>query len=118
MANYSFGVHPIPDVPNGHTFNGDNFTQLVPHTTILEGKTGLKFINCLLTNCEPPEDSTYDGCRVQHCEFCSNIHPEWIEKYGLTQCAENCSHVVSTDTITIDSVAVDTTYYYADKAVA
>jgi hypothetical protein len=117
MANYAFGINPIPDVANGHVFNGDNFTQLNPHTPILVGKTGLKFRNCNLTNCDPPADSSYDGCQPRHCEFCSNMNPEWIEKYGLTQCSQNCIHVKSTDTITIDGIAVDVTYYYEVKAV-
>ena len=118
MANYAFGFHPIPDVENGHTFTGDNFTQLLPHTSILASKTGLKFVNCNLTNCDPPADSVYDGCKPKHCEFCSNLHPEWPDKYGLSQCAQNCTHVVSTDSVTIDGVAVDTIYHYSDKAVA
>ncbi len=46
MANYSFGIKPIPDVENGHTFTGDNFCQLLPHTLILAGKTGLMFVKC------------------------------------------------------------------------
>lgn len=116
MANYSFGINPIPDVPNGHTFTGDNFLQLVPHTPILAGKTGLKFVNCNLTNCSVPVDSVFEGCRPYHTEFCSNVHPKWIG-HGLSPCAPNCPHVVSTDTITIDGVLVDTTYHYADKGV-
>ena len=112
MANYAFGFHSIPDVENGHIFNGDNFTQLNPHTPILVGKTGLKFINCNLTNCDPPEDSVYDGCQPKHCELCSNLFPKFAVKYGLKVCSENCEHVVSSDTISIDGVAVDTTYYH------
>lgn len=118
MSNYSFGVRPIPDVPNGYVFNGDNFTQLNPHTPILVGKTGLKFVNCNLTNCDPPAGSVYEGCQPKHCEFCSNMFPEFPQRYGLKTCAENCEHVTSSDTITIDSVAVDTTYYYEVRKVA
>ncbi len=117
MANYAVNK-PLPEVENGTVFNGVNFTRLLPHTKIFEGKTGLKFINCNLTNCDPPTDSTYEGCQPKHCEFCSNMFPEWVSRFGLAQCAQNCTHVTSTDTITIDSVAVDTVYYYEVKAVA
>ena len=119
MTNYAFEfLNSIPDIENGHTFTGDNFTQLLPHTKILEGKTGLTFVNCNLTNCDPPADSTYVGCQPKHCEFCSNLHPKFVDKYGLTECAEDCSHVSDTDTVTIDEVAVDTVYHYSDKGVA
>ena len=119
MTNYAFEFrNSIPDVENGHTFTGDNFTQLLPHTKILEGKTGLTFVNCNLTNCDPPADSTYDGCQPKHCEFCSNLHPKFVDKYGLEECDEDCSHVADTDTVTIDGVAVDTVYHYSDKGVA
>jgi hypothetical protein len=119
MANYAFGRIPIPDVKDGHTFRGDNFTQLVPHTKILEGKKELTFINCNLTNCDPPVDSKYEGCQPKHCEFCSNLRPDYVEKYGLKPCAENCFHVVVTDEVTIDSVkVVDAVKTYETKAVA
>lgn len=117
MANYCFGRLPLPDVENGHTFTGDNFTQLLAHTKIFEGKTGLTFIKCNLTNCDPPADSVCIGADLKHCEFCANVHPEWVEKYGLTPCAMNCSHVTATDSITIDGVVVEDVYYYSDKAV-
>ena len=116
MANYSFGLRPIPDVENGHIFTGDNFTQLIPHTAILAGKTGLKFVKCNLTNCDVPVDSSFEFTQPHHHEFCSNLHPEWI-KFGLGTCVQNCSHVISSDTITIDSVVVDTVYFYQDKEI-
>lgn len=117
MANYSLGIKPLPDIENGHTFTGDNFLQLEPHTAIFEGKTGLTFVSCNLTNCDPPADSTYVGCKPKHGEFCSNLHPKWVERFGLTACAADCEHVVDTDTVTIDSIVVDTIYHYNDKGV-
>jgi len=114
MANYSFGLTPIPDVENGHTFTRDNFTQLISHTPILVGKTGLKFINCNLTNCDLPSGSITQGCSPYHVSFCTNINPKLIE-YGQTSCAKNCTHVIQVDTITIDSVVVDTHYIYEHK---
>ncbi len=116
MANYSFGIHSIPVVENGHTFKGDNFLQLLPHTRICEGVTGLKFINCNLTNCDIPLDATHEGGTPYHVEWCSNVHPKWVD-HGLTPCATVCPHVVSVDKITIDSVVVDQVYYYEDKVV-
>ncbi len=116
MANYSFGIRPIPAIGNGYVFTGDNFCQLLPHAKICEGVTGLKFINCNLTNCDLPLDATCEGCKPSHIEFCSNLHLKFVE-YGLTPCVLNCSHVVSIDTITIDSVIVDTVYHYEGKEV-
>ena len=116
MANYSLGIIPIPDVPNGSTFTGDNFLQMFPHTAILEGKAGLTFVNCNLTNCDLPEGSVTVGCRPVHGSFCSHVHPKWIDK-GLTECAVDCDHLDDTDTITIDGVVVDTIRHYSDKAV-
>lgn len=113
MANYSLGIKPIPDVPNGHTFTGDNFLQLNAHTPILEGKTGLTFINCNLTNCDPPADSVYVGCKPKHASFCTHVHEHFID-HGLAECAEDCAHVVSTDVIEIDGQVVDTIYHYED----
>lgn len=114
--NYSFGLKPIPSVENGHTFKGDNFCQLAPHTPILVGVTGLKFIKCNLTNCDIPVDAVTQGCQPQHVSFCSWEHPSWIDK-GLPVCIPSCTHLVSTDTISIDSVVVDTVNYYQDKVV-
>jgi hypothetical protein len=116
MANYSLGVRPIPDVENGHTFTGDNFVQLYPHTAILSGKSGLTFINCNLTNCDVPADSTFIGRSPSHISHCSHIHPTWIERFALPACVDNCEHVTAIDTITIDGVVVGTIYHYADKA--
>jgi hypothetical protein len=116
MSNYAFGIVPIPDVENGHTFTGDNFLQINAHTKILEGKSGLTFINCNLTNCDPPADSVYIGCAPRHCSFCSHEHPKFT-KYGLAECAVDCAHVISTDSVVIDGVVVDTHYYYNDTGV-
>lgn len=117
MANYSLGRRPIPDVDNGHKFVGDNFTQLFPHTAILTGKTGIQFENCNLCNCDIPADSTRKHSPNVQLSFCSNLHPEWVA-LGLSVCAENCEHVIDTDSVTIDGQALGTIYHYQDKIVS
>lgn len=116
MANYSLGIKPLPDIENGHTFTGDNFLQLLPHTKIFEGKTGLTFINCNLTNCDPPEDSTLTHTKCPQVSFCSHVHPSFVS-CGLDECITDCSHVIDTDTVTIDGVVVDTIYHYEDTVI-
>jgi len=114
MANYAFMTNnPIPNVENGHVFTGDNFIQQYPDTEILVGKTGLKFINCNLTNCSLPSDAITEGAHPKQRSFCSHVHSRW----GLTECIENCEHVIDTDEVIIDGVVVDTIYHYADKKV-
>ena len=116
MANYSLGIKPIPDVEDGHTFTGDNFLQLLPHTKILEGKKGIKFINCNLTNCDIPEDAVSNLGKPQHIEWCSHLRPDFVTR-GLKECVENCAHMVSVEKITIDGQVVDTVYQYEHKRV-
>ena len=114
MSNYAFMTNnPLPNIKDGHVFTGDNFIQKDPHTSIFTGKAGLKFINCNLTNCKLPEDSTTEGSHPKQRSFCSHVHPRW----ELTECIENCEHVIDTDEIIIDGIVIDTIYNYADKAV-
>lgn len=117
MPNYAFTTgKALPVVGNGHTFEYTNFTQRVPHTPIFAGITGVTFKKCNLTNCDVPVDAIIDNCLHFHKELCANIHPEWVAK-GLPVEAENCSHIVDTDIVTIDGVVVDTTYHYEDTKV-
>jgi hypothetical protein len=118
MPNYAFTTgKAFPDAENGKVFVNTNFHQREPHTPIFVGKTGLTFRNCNLINCDVPADSVIESGIRCHIEYCSNLHPEWVAK-GLSACEENCSHVTATDSITIDSVVVDTVYHYADRRVA
>lgn len=116
MANYAFGMNPIPTVENNHTFTGDNFLQLSPHTEILSGVSGLTFVNCNLTNCDIPQDAECIGCRPHHLSFCTHINPKLIER-GLTECEVDCEHLVSAEDIILDGVVIDTIYQYEIKAV-
>lgn len=117
MANYSFKTTGLPEPVNG-VVEGHNFTQGNPHTKIYEGYTGLTFRNCNLANCDVPADATVISCNRGHISFCSHLHPKWTEKGILTQCVENCSHVIHVDNVTIDGVVVDTNYSYADQGVS
>ncbi len=118
MANYAFTTGKTLPIPNnGYTFEYYNFTQRVPHTVIFAGITGLTFHNCNLTNCDIPPDAILINSPNRHRNFCANLHPRWVKK-GIPTEAKNCSHVVDTDTIIIDSVLVDTVYYYKDTTEA
>lgn len=112
MGNYSIG-RKLPTVENGHTFVGDNFTQLFPNTKIFDGVTGLTFKRCTLVNCIVPADAKLIECLQVQKEFCANLYPQWVAK-GLPSEPENCRHVVDTDVITIDGVVIDTVYHYED----
>ncbi len=102
-------------IANGDTFERCNFTQIDPHTDILVGYTGLTFENCLLINCDVPPDATVLGKQPRQTSYCTHAHPSKVGASG--ECVENCSHVVETDTITIDGQAVDTIYHYEDTGV-
>ena len=111
--NYAFMTGNVPDVEDGHTFVGDNFIQQLPNTKILEGKRGIKFINCNLTNCILPIDAVTEGAHTKQRSFCSHEHPEW----DLEPCEDECIHMVSKDEIWIDGILIDTIYEYSDKVV-
>ncbi len=114
MANYAFMAgRTFPNIQNGHVFTGDNFIQKEPDTPIFVGISGLKFVNCNLTNCILPVDATTEGSHPKKRSFCSHVHQRW----GLPECPENCEHVVDTDEIIIDGFVIDTIYSYADKEV-
>jgi len=107
-----------PICENGDTFIGCNLVQINPHTAICEGKTGLTFQGCNLTNCDVPQDAIVEDCGGygRHKSRCSHLHPEMIDK-GLSVCEDNCSHVVDTDEVWIDGALIDTIYHYKDTRV-
>jgi hypothetical protein len=100
---------------NGDEFVECNLEQLEPDTAILSGKTGLTFTRCRLVNCSLPGDAVITGGIHPQIDFCTNLHPERINK-GQTPCAENCSHVVDADEIYEGDppTLVETIYYYED----
>lgn len=114
MANFSFKTTGLPESVKG-VIEGHNFTQGKPHTKIYEGMKGLTFKNCNLQNCDVPADSKVESCLRCQTNFCSHLHERWMEKEFISKCPTDCAHLVITDTIMIDGVAVDTNRTYEDK---
>lgn len=117
MANYALGIRSIPEVENGHTFTECNFKMLNPHTPILTGVTGIKFIRCSLCNCDVPGDAVLVQSPRPQVNFCSYINSQYVA-LGLPVCTENCIHVVGTDVIQVAGSTVATVYHYENKMVA
>jgi hypothetical protein len=105
-----------PTFENGQEVRGWNLTQILPHTPIGEGVTGLRFVSCNLLNCDVPEDATVEDCLTVQKSFCSHLHPEWVAK-GLPQCEEDCEHVANVDEVIIDGETI-VLRTYDDKGVA
>jgi len=104
-----------PQFEPGQTVEGWNLTQLLPHTAIGVGVSGLTFVNCNLLNCDVPAAAVVEDCLTVQKSFCSHLHPEWIER-GLPECSEDCEHVSDVDEIEIDGETL-TIYTYVDKVV-
>lgn len=118
MANFAFTRgKTIPEVNNGQTIERWNLNQMLPHTELFTGIIGLRFVKCNLVNCDLPNDAVLDDCVRCHLSYCSNVHPEWVEKFGLDECTEDCDHVLDTDEIYIDGILVDTIRHYQDRTV-
>ena len=90
-GNWSFR-DPGSDIPNGSIINGGNFSQAVPDTVILEGKT-LTINGGNFTNVRIDANWTVNGGNWTQISRCSHMHPEWLGT-ELVECVENCSHVV------------------------
>lgn len=121
MSTYSYKNFRLAlptGIEDGDIFIGCNLIQIVPHTAICAGITGLTFTGCNLTNGDVPGDAIVEDCGGygRHKSRCSHLHPEMVDK-GLAVCADNCSHVVDTDEVYVDGVLVDTTYHYMDTRV-
>lgn len=115
IKGVNYNLEAPTGISNGETFEDCNLMQKAPNTAICSGVTGLTFRRCNLANCVLPGDATIDDCGKVgvHKSRCSHIHPDW----GLTACADNCSHVIDTDEVWVDGVLVETIYHYDDTRV-
>ncbi len=104
-----------PPCEDGQEVREWNLTQLLPHTPIGAGVTGLRFVGCNLLNCEVPEDAEVVDCLTIQKSFCSHLHPEWVE-LGLPECGEDCEHVARVDEIALNGETI-VIRHYADKVV-
>ncbi len=102
---------------SGDVFEKCNFSRSVPHTEIFKNISGLTFNGCNLFNCDLPSGAVRTGGLHFHKDLCSHIHKNRLLLGEIGECEESCSHVVGTDTITIDGVLVDTIYHYEDTVV-
>lgn len=93
--NWSFEQ---PSIGDGDVLDECNCSQKFPHTAIGAGKTGLRFIECNLVNCDVPGDSDVVECNHTQIDFCYWLHSE----LDLPVEVANCRHVVEIDTINID----------------
>jgi hypothetical protein len=110
-GNFSHDRIADLEVNDGDRIELANLSQKYPNTTILTGKKNLEFWKCNLCNCAIDPTWTVIQSNNNQVSRCSNRHPEW----NLSPpCAENCSHVVDVDTITIDGQLIDNIYHYKD----
>lgn len=100
---------PGDDIPSGSVVSNGNFSQLLPDTAILVGKA-LTINGGNWTNVRQDPAWTINGGNWTQVEYCAHLHPEW----NLAVEADNCSHVIETDVVTIDGVVVDTIYHRED----
>ncbi len=78
----------LPTFKNDQTFERSLFVRPLPHTSIAQGKTGMVFRYCNLTNCDVPPGSVVENCLTVQISFCSHLHPEM----DLPVCAVDCEH--------------------------
>ena len=91
IAGKNFSHREPVGVSDGDSLDRCNISQLVPHTAVCAGITGLTFSRCNLANCQPPADSVVERCNTAQISRCSHEHPQWVEK-GLAPCKEDCEH--------------------------
>jgi hypothetical protein len=113
MPNYSF---IDPDLTDGSTIDGGNFTQAVPGTEILKGKT-LTINGGNWTNVKQQPEWTVNGGNWTQIERCSHLHPRLLSKGLIPACSTECSHMVEKDEIYVDGVLIDTVCHYEDQYV-
>jgi hypothetical protein len=112
MANYSF---QDPDLPDGTVINGGNFTQFLPNTEIMVGKT-LTINGGNFVNVKKQPTWTINGGNWTQIDRCSHLNPKLIA-LGLPVCAADCKHKVGEDVIQVGGTVVDTVRHYEDLIV-
>lgn len=113
FGNYSHDRILTLNAKDGDEFIKTNFSQRIPGTPIMQGLSGLKFIQCNLVNCAVPEGSVIENGNTTQISRCSHIHKDW----PLPACPEECEHVLSVDEIEIDGVVLDRIYHRRDKII-
>jgi len=112
MANYSF-TDPGNAIPDGSVIDSGNFSQLVPGTEIMKGKT-LTINGGNFTNVVVQPEWTVNGGNWTQVDRCSHLHLDFVP-IGLPECATECKHMISKEVIEIDGVVLDTVYVYENK---
>ena len=107
-GNWSFR-DPGDDIPDGSIINGGNFSQAVPGTVILAGKT-LTINGGNFCNVAKDANWTVNGGNFAQLSRCSHLHPDWLDDELIPECVEICSHVIET----IEIVGGDSVYVRED----
>uniref|UniRef100_A0A6M3IL01 Uncharacterized protein n=1 Tax=viral metagenome TaxID=1070528 RepID=A0A6M3IL01_9ZZZZ len=107
----NFSGNSSPPCSNGDEFVRRNLAQLLPHTTICVGVTGLTFRDCLLVNCELPTDAIRIRGNIAQIDRCAHLHPE----FNLPDESENCRHVVEAMVLMLPGGQTETVYRREDK---
>lgn len=100
---------PGDAIPDGSVIRGGNFSQLLPDTAILVGKT-LTIHSGNFVNVRKDPNWTIEGGNWTQVSRCYHLHPEWT----LPVEQDDCPHVVSTDVIVGDP---DVTIYTREDTV-
>ena len=110
-GNWSFR-DPGNDIPSGSIINNGNFSQAVPDTVILAGKT-LTINGGNFFNVRKDPSWTIVKANFSSKSLCSHLHPELVERGLLEPEIENCSHVVEV----IEIAGGSDVYRYEDTKV-
>ena len=108
-GNWSFR-DPGSDIPNGSIIHGGNFSQAVPDTVILEGKT-LTINGGNFTNVRVDPAWTVNGGNFTQVRRCAHEHQDWVDAGYLVVESGNCSHVIEV----IEIAGGADVYVYADE---
>lgn len=108
-------------IQTGDVITG-NFMQSVPHTDVSThfGSAEVE-VRGNGMNCDFPATVSHTqglgSSHAVHKSICSHLHPNRLAAGDITECADNCTHVTNTDTVTIDGELLGTFYTYEDKVV-